>query len=204
MVIGQLIQLWSAPCASRRRLHPAGLVSTGQQVCARGAGVVFRNSIIVAMLMVCVVGNEAIAVPHATPRAVDGKLPSSGELSRSINSGDPARRVPDTFGGIDVLGNEQRALSGSVSRVDQEYWNVRVFNNSAEDTFSVNVGVKQFNDTGGVLKTDYFSYLLKPHASTEQMVQAAPGASEASLELRNYRKLTKPTAAPSPEPTVAP
>jgi hypothetical protein len=153
---------------------------------------------------VLIVGNEAIAAPQATPKAVAGDLPRSGELSRSINSGDPARRVPDTFGGIDILGNDQRALSGSVSRVDQEYWSVRVFNNSSDDTFSVNVGVKQFNEAGGVVKTDYFSYHLKPHTSTEQTVQAAPGASEASLELRNYRKTTKPTAAPSPEPTAAP
>ncbi len=133
------------------------------------------------------------APTFAAPK--ERELPKSGQLSTSVTSGAATTTVPDPFGGIDVSDGEPAPITGSVSRIDAENWRMRVYNNS-QDTYSVNLGVQQRDDTGMTIKTDNFSYTLKPGASAEQSIIAASGAMEADLNLRSYRKLTTAKAAP--------
>jgi hypothetical protein len=143
--------------------------------------------LIVAVL--CAVSSGAFAAPK------EKELPKSGNLSTSVMSGAATTEVPDPFGGVDLGDAESAPITGSVSRIDEDTWRMRVFNNS-QDVYSVNLGVQQRDDTGRVIKTDNFSYTLKGGASAEQSITSASGAFEAALDLRSYRKLTKTKAAP--------
>jgi hypothetical protein len=148
------------------------------------------NLLIVAVL--CTLSSRAFAAPK------EKELPKSGNLSTSVMSGAATTEVPDPFGGIDISDEESAPITGSVSRIDQDTWRMRVYNNS-QDVYSVNLGVQQRDDSGRVLKTDNFSYTLKPGTSAEQSIQSASGAYEAGLDLRSYRKLSKPKSKGAPE-----
>jgi hypothetical protein len=145
------------------------------------------NLLIVAVL--CALSPDAFAAPK------EKELPKSGNLSTSVMSGAPTTEIPDPFGGVDLDDAESAPITGSVSRIDEDTWRMRVFNNS-QDAYSVNLGVQQRDDGGRVIKTDNFSYTLKAGASAEQSIQSASGAFEAALDLRSYQKLTKSKAKP--------
>jgi hypothetical protein len=131
----------------------------------------------------------------AAPKEKEKDLPKSGNLSTSVTSGAASSTFPDPFGGVGIADEDSAPITGSVSRIDEDTWRMRVFNNS-QDVYSVNLGVKQRDDRGATVKTDNFSYTLKPGASAEQTIQSASGAMEADLDLRSYRKVTKAKAAP--------
>ena len=130
-------------------------------------------------------------------------LPKSGNLSTSFISGAASSSVPDPFGGVDIGDEGSAPITGSVSRIDADTWRMRVFNNS-QDVYSVNLGVAQRDDRGATLKTDNFSYTLKPGSSAEETIQSASGALEAALDLRSYRKLTTSKPAPDSGSEAAP
>lgn len=146
--------------------------------------------LIVAVL--CATSSRALGAPK------EKELPKSGNLSTSVMSGAATTEVPDPFGGIDIDDAEAAPITGSVSRIDEDTWRMRVFNNS-QDVYSVNLGVQQRDDTGRVIKTDNFSYTLKGGTSAERSIQSASGAFEAALDLRSYRKLSKPKVKGAPE-----
>lgn len=151
---------------------------------------------IVVALLVFTAASAAVANPKESDKKKE--LPKSGNLSTSINSGSVSSSVPDPFGGIEIGEGEGSPISGSISRLDEDTWQMRVFNNS-QDTYSVNLGVKQRDEDGRTLKSDSFSYTLKPGSSAERPIQAASGSREADLDLRSYSKIKKQKAAPESE-----
>jgi hypothetical protein len=86
---------------------------------------------------------------------------------------------------------------------------LKVFNNSKTDTYSVNVEALQLNESLSVVKRDVFSYILPPNGFKQQTLIAAPGAKGAELNLEKYTNLTerkrkaaaRATPASSPTPS---
>ena len=118
------------------------------------------------------------------------KLPKSGNLSTSLKSGAASAEVPEPFGGEDISGEKEAPITGSVSRTSRDAWTVKVFNNT-KDEYSVDLDVIQVNMSGATVKTDSFSYRLKPGQSEEEKVSTGIGARDAELNLRNWKNLSK-------------
>ena len=66
---------------------------------------------------------------------------------------------------------------------------MKVFNNS-KDQYSVNLDVIQSDVSGATVKSDSYSYNLKPGRSEQRAVSAGIGARDAALNLRSYRNLS--------------
>lgn len=118
------------------------------------------------------------------------KLPSSGNLSTSLKSGAAVAEIPEPFGGDDISGDRLAPITGSVSRATRDSWSMKVFNNT-KDEYSVDVDVFQLNTSGQTVKTDSFSYNLKPGASEQEKLSAGIGARDAELNLRRWRNLSE-------------
>ena len=126
----------------------------------------------------------------AMAQLVDPKdLPTSGNLSTSIKSGAAEAENPQPFGGEDVSGDIVAPITGSVSRLSRDTWIMKVFNNT-KDEYSVDVDVIQLNTSGSTVKTDSFSYRLKPGESEEESISTGLGARDAELNLRRWRNLS--------------
>ncbi len=125
---------------------------------------------------------EEGAASKATP------LPRSGSLSTSISTGAVNQKIPDVWGGVD--GKDEAPIAGSVSRLNPSTWQMKVFNNS-KDTYSANLGVVQRNSRGSVVKSDSFSYTLRPNQSESRTIAAGLNATEAALDLRSFKNLSQ-------------
>jgi hypothetical protein len=118
------------------------------------------------------------------------KLPPSGNLSTSLKSGAAEAEVPEPFGGEDISGEGLAPITGSVSRVTQDSWSMKVFNNT-KDEYSVDLDVFQLNMQGQTVKTDSFSYRLKPGTSEQEKISAGIGARDAELNLRRWKNVSE-------------
>ncbi len=154
-------------------------------------GIVQRIGYQVTFFCVLAIANLAIAQPSndRQPSNNDQELPKSGNLSTSLKSGAVNATIPDIFGGEDISDNNQSPITGSVSRTNNESWTMKVFNNS-KDQYSVNLDVIQSDVSGATVKSDSYSYNLKPGRSEQRAVSAGIGARDAALNLRSYRNLS--------------
>ena len=160
---------------------------------------------IIRALAVCVVLTLA-RVSHAevTP---DKDLPRRGNLSTTFNTGRSVSAAPEPFGFDELRRDEVSPLSGSISKVKEGHLELKVFNNSKTDTYSVNVEALQLNENLTVVKRDVFTYTLPPNGSKQQTLVAAPGVKGAELNLDKYTNLTErrkkaaARATPATQPT---
>ena len=144
---------------------------------------------IIRAIAVCVVLTVS-RVSHAevTP---DKELPKRGNLSTTFNTGRSVSAAPEPFGFDELRRDEVSPLSGSISKVKEGHLELRVFNNSKTDTYSVNVEALQLNENLTVVKRDVFTYTLPPNGSKQQTLVAAPGVKGAELNLDRYTNLTE-------------
>jgi hypothetical protein len=95
-------------------------------------------------------------------------------------------------------------LGGSISKLKPGQWELRVFNNSETDTYSVNVEALQRSDNLQIVKRDSFTYTLPPRSSKRQLLIGAPGVKGAELNLTSYTNLSarrkKAVVPPTPAP----
>ena len=164
------------------------------------------NRVIAAFISTCVViatssfGHADTAKPKNTP------LPKRGTLSVSGGGGGQDYSIPGEWGGSDASTGDAPPVSGSVSRINKETWQVRMFNNS-KDAYSANVAVIQTDDAFKQVKSDYFSVTLKPGEKDTRTFPAGAGSKSAELKLQGWKNLTphKPAkdatneGAPAPE-----
>lgn len=158
---------------------------------------------IIRALVVCVVLiSSRISFAEVTP---DKDLPRSGNLSTTFNTGRAVSTAPEPFGFDELRRDEVSPLSGSISKVREGHLEMKVFNNSTTDTYSVNVEALQLNENLSVVKRDSFSYTIPPQGSKQQTLVAAPGVKGAELNLDKYTNLTerKKKAAARKTPAVS-
>jgi hypothetical protein len=120
----------------------------------------------------------------------DKDLPRRGNLSTTFNTGRAASSAPEPFGFDELRRDEVSPLSGSISKVKDGHLEMKVFNNSKTDTYSVNVEALQLDENLRVVKRDFFTYTLSPQSSKQQMLTAATGVKGAELNLDKYTNLT--------------
>lgn len=137
--------------------------------------------------LVMIVGMVSTSSAQTVP---DKNLPKSGSLSSTFVTGQRVGSVPEPFGFDELNRNEESPITGSVSRMKAGEWQLKVFNNSRDDAYSVDVEVRQLNEALGVVKRDYFSYTLPPQGSKAQTISAAAGVKGAELNLSRWRNLT--------------
>ena len=114
-------------------------------------------------------------------------LPKSGLLSSTYNSGYQAKSI-DVWSRKGESVEKSEPLSGSVSRGSDSQWKVKIFNNS-EDSFDANIRVRQINSKGSVIKTDSFSFRLKPKGASERSVFALSSSADAQMELVSWKRI---------------
>ena len=117
------------------------------------------------------------------------KLPKSGTLSASVSSGGATNAVPGAWGADENGWNGAAPITGSVSRMNPSTWKMFVINES-EDEYSVNLSVVQRDQRGTQVKSDSYSYTLKPKQSESRSVSSATNSVSASLELRSFKNLS--------------
>ncbi len=132
-----------------------------------------------------------LAVPSLVSAQIEDpkRLPRSGNLSTSLKAGSAMSTVPEPFGGDDISGDKLPPITGSVSRTGRDTWTMKVFNNT-KDEYSVDLDVIQVNPRGATVKTDSFSYRLKPGESEQEKVSTGIGAMDAELNLRSWKNLS--------------
>ncbi|RMG40378.1 MAG: hypothetical protein D6719_11095 [Candidatus Dadabacteria bacterium] len=114
------------------------------------------------------------------------KLPPSGTLASTVGGGYGDARV-DIPWGSDAKGGAP--ISGSVSRAADGKWLMKVFNNS-EDIYDVNLEVVQYDSRGRKIKSDHFTYRLKPGGSEERIVSGRSNTKNAALRLNGWKKIS--------------
>ena len=145
-------------------------------------------NLVIRALVVCFALTVArMAVAEVTP---DKDLPKRGNLSTTFNTGRSVSTAPEPFGFDELRRDEVSPLSGSISKVKEGYLEMKVFNNSKTDTYSVNVEAIQLDENLRVVKRDFFTYTLSPQASKQQSLTAATGVKGAELNLDKYTNLT--------------
>lgn len=126
------------------------------------------------------------------------ELPRSGSLASTMTSGQEDVAVSQPWGDDDISGKNPPPISGSISRLNQRKWLMKVFNNT-KDRYSVDVEVVQFNEKGTRLRSDYFSYTLDGNQSVEREVSSALKVTECQVNLRDWRKYEKKKEGEAPE-----
>lgn len=117
------------------------------------------------------------------------ELPNSGTLSETRNVGTSGSFVPAPWGD-DVLSEEEPPIGGSVSRLNAREWIMKVVNNT-KDTYSVSLQLVQLARGSKPLKSDYYSYTLKPGASAERKFTTNQTVVDCALKLTKWKNLTK-------------
>ena len=157
------------------------------------------NRFLVAIALTFTMTVTSIAQSRVVP---DEDLPKSGNLSSTFLTGKAKSTVPEPFGFDELNRDLQSPITGSVSRGKPGFWELKVFNNSKETSYSVDVEVRQLDESLSVVKRDYFTYTLPPNGSKRQMITDGVNTKGAELELTKFTNLSvkKKVAA---SPTVA-
>lgn len=116
------------------------------------------------------------------------ELPKSGSLSTSGDFGYRRSAVGGEWGGTDQQGKDVAPISGSVSKLSDNEWVMKAFNNS-KDTYSVSLEVAQYGVNGQRLKGDFFSYTLRPSQNVERKISASPSTKSCDLKLQSWKKI---------------
>ena len=124
-------------------------------------------------------------------------LPKSGTLSSTYNAGFQAKSV-DVWSRKGESIEAAAPLSGSVSKGSASQWKMKIYNNS-DDSFDANVRVRQTNAKGLAIKTDSFSYRLKPKSSNERSISAVAGSVDAQLDLVSWKRIPSVDLSPDLE-----
>lgn len=134
----------------------------------------------------------------------DADLPKRGSLSSILQTGQNPSSVPEPFGFDELNREESSPLAGSVSRIGDGKFSVKVFNNSPKDTYSVDVEVLQRNRHGSVVRRDAFSYTIPPKSTKGQNVPEGLAVVAADLNLTKYRNLSAKRTPAAEEDRTAP
>ena len=163
--------------------------------------------------LVCMVGTTGLCVAQWVPptpvrptvappsksgdtKAVENKekkkeeLPQKGVLSTTVTKSYKNAKLDIPWGSTDAVGGGVSPITGSVSRFSEKEWLVKVFNNS-DKRYSFNVKVTQYSDRGSQVKSDSFSYTLKPKESVDRKLSRSSGARDAQLSLEGWKALDK-------------
>jgi len=120
----------------------------------------------------------------------DKNLPKRGSLSTNYTTGRTVNTSPEPFGFDELKRDEESPIAGSVSRVKEGELELKVFNNSKEDAYSVDVEVLQMDENFAVLKRDYFSYTIPAQGSKVQKVTGVSGVKGSQMNLLRWKNLT--------------
>jgi len=139
----------------------------------------------------------AAPTPVVSPTDKKKEFPKSGVLSMVVPQGF-GRTGISTISSPDLENDELPPIAGSVRRSGADSWIAKVSNNT-EDSYSTSIRINQLSETGSIIKSDSFSYTLKPKGSVERTFSALASSKGAQLILERYTssrgKESKPTTA---------
>ena len=118
-------------------------------------------------------------------------LPKKGSLAGSLDSGYGNTSIEGPWGGTSTEGENGSPIQGSVSKLDERTWMMKVFNNS-EDKFRVTLQVAQYSVDNKKLKTNTYSYTLAGKGSVDRRISTHPSTAHCVLNLTNWKHLSKP------------
>ena len=165
-----------------------------------------KNTAFLSITFFCVIflSNISIAQDDTGKSEKDPNkgLPKHGVLSSTYTAGDQSMSV-DVWAKKGAAVDAVSPISGSVSRVSDKQWQMKVYNNT-DDSFNADVRVKQINSRGNVIKTDSFSLRLKPKESTDRVIAGLSAAADAQLELVSWKRIVSTKVTSTEDAIVTP
>lgn len=128
---------------------------------------------------------EALVQPTPTRKPL--KLPRSGVLATTIVTGGSSVQTDAPWGTAKQAVNMQAPVLGAVSKKEGN-WMVKISNTSKDRTLNVNLELAQYNLNGQKVKSDPFSYSLRPGEVVERPVRAASNLSQVQLNLTDWKE----------------
>jgi len=114
------------------------------------------------------------------------KLPQRGVLSDSVSGYD--MQSGGMWGGQSVSAKEKVApIAGSVSKLSNTEWLMKVFNNSKEP-YQVGVAIVQYNIDGHKVGALHYQYSLDAGKSVERKIKVSTTVDRCVLELERWKK----------------
>jgi hypothetical protein len=174
-------------------------------ICLSGAAAAQEKRAPVTTPQVYVITTPTPSPPPTTPtpaprktrkkeqKVSEPKLPQEGLLASSGGSSTST----DVFGDIALKEGEGPPISGSVSRMSTNQWQVKVFNNS-KDLVSGSFAVFQFDRLGNRIKQDRFTVTLRPGESMERRIPGTASSVNSRLSVTGWKATKVKEAAPTP------
>ncbi|NMC63758.1 MAG: hypothetical protein GYA55_11400 [SAR324 cluster bacterium] len=115
------------------------------------------------------------------------KLPKTGVLASTIETGDTDLKTNMPWGAGKQVDTIKVPIGASIVK-NENYWNVRISNNSKDRSFSLSAELAQYSSSGQKVKSDPFSYSLQPGQSVERRVTAASNVYQAQVNLTDWKE----------------
>ncbi len=142
-----------------------------------------KNTLLSALLAIIFIAQNSSAQDEKPEK----KLPKSGSLSISSSGTSASKNFPDPWGADNVVDSNSAPITGSVSKISPTNWVAKVFNNS-DDTYSVSLAVYQYDRRNTKIKSDSFSYTLRPRESAERPISTSMNTEQCELDLLSWNK----------------
>lgn len=130
-------------------------------------------------------GGYLASRPTLTPE--EQKLPQRGVISSATQGG--AGESIDLWGDQDITSGQKNPLSGSVFKLQDGKWGLRLVNNSTGAAYSGTVKIEQLDTLGQVVKGDSFSFSLAPGQTIERSAYGVSTVKNARLVLESWQKV---------------
>lgn len=132
------------------------------------------------------VGEGTLQVaPSPTKKKLN--LPRSGEIASLVITNQDNVDAPMPWGADKEIGNLNSPIMGSITQVG-ENWIVRITNSSEDRTLNANFDLQQYDSRGQKVRSDPFTYSLRPKESVERPVRAAMNITRVLLNLTDWKE----------------
>jgi hypothetical protein len=129
-----------------------------------------------------------VVAPANTPTPPkETPLPQQGVLSSTSLSGTTGTRRDGQWGDTNPMSKDKPPVSASLSRLNNQLWLLRLFNNS-EEAYSVDLQVVQYNAKGTKIKSDSFSYYLRAGQKEDRKITGMFNTARADVLLTGWSK----------------
>ncbi len=129
------------------------------------------------------------AVPQVAPSPTKKKLnlPRTGEIASLVITDQDNVDAPMPWGADNQIGDLGSPIMGSITHVG-ENWIVRITNSTDDRTLNASFNLKQFDSRGRTVRSEPFTYSLRPKESVERRVRAALRISRVTLDLTDWKE----------------
>lgn len=138
-------------------------------------------------------GDDSLTVQLEDQKGKDGgkkekkDLPKTGVLALYMSSASTNVKAPLPWGGVDASGDKPSPLTASILK-REDGWIIRIVNNSTDKGYSANFEFASYDAKGKKIKSDPFSYSLKPGERVERPSRGTENTAAAQVALTSWKE----------------